>query len=326
MSFSKIYPFLILLVAILFIVGNFFYNLFSYNYNVPISFKIKKGLSVDAITKELERENIINSSFTFKFYLFLTNKHKKIKAGNYKIDKPFNIVELAKILEKGGSGIKIKIIPGMTLKDIELLFKNNGFNINFSQYKLSDFKETNLYNIFGDRNLEGFLAPDTYEFLENLEEKKIISVILSNFQKKILPYLEKAENPYAALIIASLLEKEIIPIEDRFLASDVIWKRLKENWTLDVDASLVYAKCNGFYYFCDDKKITLIDLKSNNPYNIYIFKGLPPTPISNPGINSIIAAINPKKNDFYFYFTTKDGKTIFSKNLKEHKDKLKKLR
>jgi UPF0755 protein len=325
MNFKKIYPFIILLIVVLFIGGNFIYNILSYNYNVPLNFKIKKGASVDEITKELEKENIISSSFSFKLYLILTGKHKNIKAGNYKIERPFNMIELSNILIKGGEGVKIKIIPGMTLKDIELLFKENGLNVNFQKYKLSHFSDLNLYNIFEDKILEGFLMPDTYEFFEETEEE-IIKKILLNFQKKALPYLEKIENPYQALIVASLIEKEIIPIEDRFLASDVIWKRLKNNWTLDVDASLVYAKCNGFYFFCKDKKLTSSDLKSQNKYNVYIFKGLPPTPISNPSINSIIAAINPKKNDFYFYFTTKDGKTIFSKTLKEHEEKLKILR
>jgi cell division protein YceG involved in septum cleavage len=147
MNFKKIYPFIILLIVFLFIGGNFIYNILSYNYNVPLNFKIKKGASVDEITKELEKENIISSSFSFKLYLILTGKHKNIKAGNYKIERQFNMIELSNILIKGGEGVKIKIIPGMTLKDIELLFKENGLNVNFQKYKLSHFSDLNLYNI-----------------------------------------------------------------------------------------------------------------------------------------------------------------------------------
>ena len=324
MSIVKIYPWLIIAIIILFIGINFFYSLLELNYNFPFEFKINKGDSVDKIADLLEKKGIISSKNIFKFYLILTGNSHKIKAGQYKIEKPLNIIELVNILTQGGLGIKIKIIPGMTLKDVEKLFSDFNLKINLENYKLKDFPELNLQNIFGkDTSLEGFLFPDTYEFLENTPEKEIITKILKNFQKKALPLIEKSENPYQVLIIASLLEKEIIPFEDKLIASDILWRRLKDNQKLEVDATIVYAKCKGYFYFCQERQITKKDLNLQNPYNTYLFKGLPPTPIANPAQESLIAAVNPKSNEFYFYLTTKEGKTIFSKTLEEHQRKIK---
>lgn len=324
MNIVQFYPWIILGIIGLFIIFNFFYLLLQPTYNLPIEFKIKKGSSVDQIAEILEKNGIISSKNVFKFYLLISGKSNKIKAGHYKIEQPVNIVQLANILVQGGVGLKVKILPGMTLKDIEKLLNDLNLKVKLTNYHLKDFPELNLHRLFGeDKSLEGFLFPDTYEFLENESEREIILKILKNFQKKALPLIEKNDNPYQVLIIASLLEKEIIPLEDKFLASDILWKRIKENIKLEVDATVVYAKCGGYFYFCSDRELTARDIVLDNPYNTYKYKGFPPSPIANPSQESLIAAVNPQSNDFYFYLTTKDGRTIFSRNFQEHQKKIK---
>lgn len=323
MNVYKIYPWVVVIFVLIFIVANFIYTIVVPSYNFPFEFKIKKGESVDKIAQILEENQIISSKFIFKLYLFLKGKTKDIKAGNYKIEEPVNMIRLVEILTRGGVGKKIKIIPGFTLKDIEVVFKKNDMNVDLQKYTLGDFPELNLKDIFGsDKRLEGFLFPDTYEFLEDQDEREIVLKILKNFEKKALPYIEKEERKYDALILASLIEKEVILPEEKLIVSDILKKRLEKDMKLEVDASVVYAKCDGYYYFCKERDLGGKDLFIDSPYNTYRFKGLPPSPISNPGIDSLRAVANPTKNEFYFYFTTKEGKAIFSKTKEEHQKKV----
>ena len=113
------------------------------------------------------------------------------------------------------------------------------------------------------------------------------------------------------MIVASLIEKEVILEKDKALVSGIIYKRLQNGWTLGIDAALLYEK--------DNNKITYEDLNSNSPYNLRKIKGLPPTPICNPSLSSIQAALNPKKSAYWFYLTKPiTNEVVYSKTNDEH--------
>ena len=177
----RLYPFLLFGSFLIFVFVHFLYSTF-----LPIFIGENKIIYVSPGTKiwllgqNLEKEGIIRSSFYFRFLVFLRNS--KIKAGIYEFNGFYNLVDVLKILEKGGKGIKITITEGMTLKEIEALFEKNGFKIDLSKYKLSDFPKIDLKNYFPpESSLEGFLVPDTYEFFPNDNEKIILEKILQNF-------------------------------------------------------------------------------------------------------------------------------------------------
>ncbi len=319
----RLYPWLIFSLFLIFIILHFVYSAF-----YPIFIGERKTISVFPGTKiwilaqNLEQEGIIRSSFYFRLLVYL--KKSNIKAGIYEFNGFYNLFDVIKYFEKGGKGIKITITEGMTLKEIESLLNKNGFKVNLEKYKLADFSEVDLKNYFPpESSLEGFLAPDTYEFYPNEDEKAIVIRILKNFSKKFFPELLKSVdfNLYERLILASIVEKEAKEVEDFPIIAGILIKRLKNNKTLDVDASLVYEKCG--YIFCQDK-LTQQDLQKVSPFNTYKNLGLPPRPISNPGILAIKSVNNPIETEYWYYLTDKSGKAIFSKNLQEHHNNIKK--
>lgn len=319
----RLYPWILLSVVFVFIFAHFVYSLFYPNFiGEKKEIYVPPKTKISLIANELEKEGVIKSAFYFKLIVFL--KKTKIKAGIYEFSGFYNLFDVIKILEKGGKGIKVTIIEGMTMKEIENLLKEKRFKVNLSKYKLKDFSESDLKNYFPEESsLEGFLAPDTYEFFPSENEKEIILKFLNNFSKKFLSELLKGTDfsLYERLILASIIEKEAKHKEDFSVIAGILVKRLKSNMTLDVDAALVYEKCG--FIFCTEP-LTKKDLQTRTPYNTYQNIGLPPAPISNPGILAIKSVINPLMTDYWFYLTADDGKAIFAKTLKEHQGNIKK--
>lgn len=320
----KLYPWLVFFIFLIFIIFHFLYSIFSPVFIGEIKeIYIPHGKKTSLIALNLEQENIIKSSFYFRF--LTTLRKSNIKAGVYKFNGFYSLLDVIKYLEKGGRGIKITITEGMTAKEIEKLFDHHGFKVNFSNYQLKDFSQIKLAKQFPpESSLEGFLAPDTYEFLPSDNEKIIIEKILNNFSKKILPEILKGMDfsLYERLILASIIEKEAKNKEDFPVIAGVLIKRLKNDFRLEADAVLVYEKCN--FVFCQEP-LTKTDLNKDSPYNIYKIKGLPPTPISNPGIIAIKSVNEPIITDYLFYLTTDSGQAVFAKTFDEHKKNIKKF-
>ncbi len=163
-------------------------------------------------------------------------------------------------------------------------------------------------------DLEGYLFPDTYEFYVPSDLEMVKQKFIKNFNAKVPQLISKNKNLKEILTVASIIEKEVPDSKDRLIVSGIIWKRLERNYPLQIDATVCYIKkpapCSS---------ITKKDFSIDSPYNTYLNKGLPPGPISNPGLDSIKAALNPKKSQYWFYLSDpKTNKTIFSVDLDEH--------
>ena len=166
-------------------------------------------------------------------------------------------------------------------------------------------------------NLEGFLFPDTYQFPLRVSGEEVVKKMRDNFDKKLTPDLKKEIQRQGKTIseiitMASLIEKEVSKNEDKELVSGILWKRLKNNIPLQVDATITYITGKR------TTKISKEETQIDSPYNTYKYLGFPPGPICNPGIDSIKAAIYPKNSEYWYYLSTPEGKTIFSKTLEEH--------
>jgi len=258
-------------------------------------FSIEKGEGVFEIAKKLENEGIIKNRFLFLSYAVLKEKHKKILAGKYELSASMTIPQILEKFTKGDTAkIKITIPEGFTIKEIEEKLK------------------IDLPN-----ELEGYLFPDTYFLPIDFKAEDVVKVMKENFDKKIAPYLPEIERQGKSLkeviILASLVEKEVKTKEDKEVVSGILWKRLKAKIPLQVCATIIYITGKK------TTKIPLEDLKIDSPYNTYKYLGLPPAPICNPGLESILAVIYPKDTDYWYYLTAPDGKTIFSKTFLEHK-------
>lgn len=326
MKYKNLYQIIIFIIALL--ITGFFYLLINAPspLNNPQPFSIAKGESINSISARLKQNNFIYSDFLFRFYIKLTNQSQNIKAGYYLLPPKLSLVQLVNIITDAkniNDGIFL-IKEGETLKDIEANLRQRGIlieNIHLSDFKIKDFFQ--LYpDLFQgaplDNNLEGYLFPDSYHFPPNSLAKDIIKTLLTNFQSKLKTNKLLVNNNYSFydnLIMASLLEKEVINKTEKRMVADILWRRIKIGMPLQVDATVCYAQNQSF----NNCELTPQMFKINSSYNTYLSKGLPPTPICNPGLESLEAAFNPLANQSWYYLTNrKTGKTIFSQTYEEH--------
>jgi UPF0755 protein len=289
-----IFVFLLLFFSLMFL---FLWGIFLPKEKIssPKIFSVDKGQGLFEIGENLEKEGLIKSKIFFDFYVFLIGKERNLQAGKYFLSSSMNIPEIAQKIIKGDiAKMKVTIPEGFTTKEIE---ERLGIKL-------------------PAENLEGYLFPDTYYFPIDISGEEVAKIMRENFEKKISPYKEEIEKSGKTLqeiiIMASLIEKEVKTKEEKEIVSGILWKRLKAGIPLQVDATITYITGKK------TTKISLEDLQIDSPYNTYKYKGLPPSPICNPGLESILAALYPKESEYWYYLSTPDGKTLFFKTLEEH--------
>ncbi|HUS51557.1 MAG TPA: endolytic transglycosylase MltG [Candidatus Paceibacterota bacterium] len=325
--FTKNSLFIIICILVL-----FFYT----SVNLPLTcqeecdFSITKGENLRSIANRLRNEKYISSSILFQVYVKTKGLEKNIKAGDYQFIPPLTITNITEIITNGKltqNNNSFLILEGETMLEIEENLKEKGLidpSSSLKDWKIGDFLEKRYLDIFSEfppnTSLEGYLFPDSYHLPQGLEEKEILSMFIDNFVSKIENDLffdikEQKRSFYEILIMASLLEKEVREETDKRMVADILWRRLDTNFPLQIDATICYAEFQSFKNCSLTRELFELD----SPYNTYLYKGLPPTPINNPGIESIQAALDPISNDYWYYMTDrKTGKTIFSETFEEH--------
>ncbi|HNP79262.1 MAG TPA: endolytic transglycosylase MltG [Candidatus Pacearchaeota archaeon] len=305
----------------------FFLLLFIFFEFIPIeekdgAFIIQRGDNFLEVANNLKSRGYIRSKIVFIYELIKDNKKSEIKAGKYNLEKEMNNQEIINIITKGFSSLsKIIIIPGTTIQDIaNTLNKQTSISQeDFFKLALSNNKEiTEEFSFLQDKPIEvgyeGYFFPDTYQIDFYQTKEDFIKIVFSNFDKRLNEDLRKNieknnRSIFETVIIASMIEKEVIVYEDKQMVSGILWKRLDSGVPLQVDSALLY--------FLSSDNPSVDDRNIESWYNTYKYKGLPLTPICNPGIESIKAAIYPQNSDYWYYLNTRDGKTIFSKTLGE---------
>lgn len=278
--------------------------------------EVPKGYTLAKTAVFLKEHSIIRSETIFLFIIQREGKETGIQSGTYYFKYPINVFGVASRITKADYGIKkvkITLPEGITRKEMgEILSKQ------IPALNKEDFlKETN--------GKEGYLFPDTYFFFMNATSGPIIDTLEDNFLKQTasssIEAMKKGRKWEDVLKVASLLEEEATTKEDRMLVSGIIWKRLEKNMPLQIDATLGYITGKG------SLELTGNDLRSDTPYNTYTHKGLPPTPISNPGLDAIKAALYPTTSPYLYYLSDKNGVIHYAKTFEEHKlNKLRYLR
>lgn len=260
------------------------------------SFLITKGLGASQIGNNLKKEGFIKSSLAFKIYVQFTGRQSKIAAGEFRLSPSMNLFEIVDTLQKGPVEIWVTIPEGLRHEEIAQKFA--------SSLEKDDSFEKELVLLFEGN--EGYLFPDTYLFLKETTPQKILDKMLENFDLRVT---EEVTNKQ--IIMASIIERETKGVAEKPIVAGILYKRLENNWPLQVDASIQYAKGNW-------KPILSTDKELNSPYNTYKYPGLPPGPISSPGLSSINAAINPVKSDYWYYIHDEKGEIHYAQDLDEH--------
>ena len=166
---------------------------------------------------------------------------------------------------------------------------------------------------------EGMLFPDTYYFFPSSTVSEVVKKMEDNFNVKAEPELARAgENAKQDLIIASIVQKEVASSADQAIVAGILEKRLAQGIPLDVDASICYIKQQEHPTSTGACSLTAADLKVDSPYNTYLYRGLPPGPIGNPGAQAIEAALNPQSSTYFYYLSDlKTGETIYATTLQQ---------
>jgi UPF0755 protein len=270
--------------------------------------EVPSGATLSETSQILEDKKIIRSSFFFRVYFSLFEGDEKVVAGKYLFSETSNIFVVTKRVVNGDYKIpKVRVTfpEGSTVFDVAEILKKN----------MKDFDETK-FTLLSKEN-EGFLFPDTYFFLSIDTPEEIVTKMKENFQKQIIPLEKKVMTSGHSLkdivIMASLLEKETKTPRDRSIVSGILWKRLAIGMPLQVDAAFNYVNGKNTY------NLTLGDLQIDSLYNTYKYKGLPPNPISNPGLDAIFAAIEPTETPYLYYLSEKDGTIHYAKTFEDHK-------
>lgn len=261
-------------------------------------FVIQKGESAIAIAKHLKTQGLIRSPLYFRLLVKLQNL--SLQAGNFSLSPSSTPLHLAQQLTKGyGIDISITIPEGFRREQIaEVVEQKLGI-------KSVDFLGS------APLKLEGYLFPDTYSFAKEVTADEVVQSLRANFDKRTTSLNLSVSD----VILASILERETLSDAEKPIVAGILSKRLKEGWPLEVDASIQYIMGNSKEWW----PVPLLgDRARKSPYNTYLNKGLPPTPIGNPGLTSLKAVISPESSPYYFYLHDKSGAIHYAVTNAEH--------
>ncbi len=300
-----------------------------------IFFSISSGEGMSGIAKRLEKKGIIRKDYFFTLYGAITEKGKKIMPGGYVFSPSMSVSSIMKDISSLEDK-RITIVEGWNLNDIAGFLEENGYGSKEEFFEIAGkppfYDGENVVEQFHgkkdweidvlkekpkDVNLEGYLFPDTYFISPKAPMEEVVRFFLLRFEEKVFNEIkeeigEKEMSLFEVITIASLIEKEVITYEDKRIVSGIIQKRKEKGMRLQIDATISYLTQRR------SVRIPISETRINSPYNTYFQEGLPPGPICNPSIESIRAAINPKKTEYLYYLSKPTGETVFSRTHKEH--------
>ena len=297
---------------------DFFYANFSLRTTLKEEFiEIPPNANLEEITDILYDQKIIPRKFDFYWIARFYTRDRQIQKGYYTFVEGMSLKTLLDSLKNGRQAfVKVTIPEGSSAKEIFAILKNTPLK-NAKAYE-TYFTASSLIALtpFSEAtNVEGFLFPETYYFPISYNEQEVLRVMVRQFVEKLPPNFAEAAakfdlTPYQLLILASIIEKESSLLVDRHLVSSVFHNRLQRKMRLQTDPTILYTK--------DDLVITKKDLQTYTPYNTYVIPGLPPTPISNPSLESLQASMEPKQTKYLYFVAKGDGKSFFSEDLSTH--------
>jgi UPF0755 protein len=301
---------------IAFIISIIFAIFYSLSWSAPKNFPVgqiydlRTGQTLSVVSDNFVKANIVRSDFWFKSFVYIFSFGKvTVIEGNYLLNKKQSVITLAWRVTHG----QLDIIP------VKVTFPEGINSFEMAGILSSNFPafDKNIFqNLVKTNKLEGYLFPDTYLIMPDMKEEQIIKMMDDNFSEKIksvsadIKKFGKSESD--VIKMASILEEEGRTPETRKIIAGILWKRISIGMALQVDSSFKYI--NGK----TTATLSIEDLKIDSPYNSYTHRGLPPTPISNPGLEAISDAINPTKTPYLYFLTDAEGNMHYAVTFEEH--------
>lgn len=276
------------------------------------SFTVNKGEGLRSIAAHLQEEGLIRDKIVFYALIKQNGLDGKIQAGEYQLSPSLTPNEIAQLMTKGSLDIWVTIPEGKRAAEIAEILAS----------KLSTVDSTWKPKLIEN---EGYLFPDTYLIPHDASLEQVLTILKDNFEKK---YQEASQNATASLskedgvILASILEREGRSVEDKKMIASVLENRLNIGMALQTDATIQYVVGGPMNWWPTP---TAQNLKINSPYNTYLNPGLPPTPISNPGLDALTAAFHPADTNYFYYISDSKGMLHFARTLDEQNTNIRKF-
>lgn len=285
-------------------------------------FMVHPGRSVTSIARQLEENGLIRSASQFSLYARLSGQAGRIKVGEYALNPTMLPTEVLATLTSGKSvAHAVTFQEGLNMFEMALLIEEKGLATS-AEFLAVARDQQFIKQLLGQSlpSLEGYLFPETYNFTKLMGARDIAKTMVEHFLStmyEIENQSNKVSMPRHELVtLASIIEKETGVPEERGLVSSVFHNRLKKNMLLQTDPTVMYGVLDQTGKILENIKRS--DLLTPTRYNTYTKKGLPFGPISNPGRESLIAALNPEESDYLFFVSRNDGTHIFSENYGDH--------
>jgi peptidoglycan lytic transglycosylase G len=287
---------------------------------------VPKGSRLPKVVGILRENGVLPHPTAFRALVLLTDSGRQIHYGEYSFPTPPSAFDAWRRLTRGDVvKYEVTVPPGTNIYDIAKLLDEE--KLVPAEEFLATANSPSVLRRLGipGESAEGYLFPDRYLFVKPVTPEEILEVMVRQFRRKIAPDAEQRAGElglslHQAVTIASIIEKETGVEEEKPLVSAVIQRRLAIGMPLQMDPTVIY----GVKRF--DGTVTRKDLRTAGPYNTYLNRGLPPGPISNPGLASLAAALNPSKTEYLYFVSKNDGSHTFSRTLPEHNRAVEKYR
>ena len=332
-------PVLILVLAIVFVVSAITvgagYFAYQYAKKAPsteateVVYEVLPNKAFNSVAKDLELSGVIINAKMFSIYARIKNQRHKMKMGEYLFRTNMTPDEVIEVLSSGKSIERKFTIPeGLNMYEIADLYESAQFGTKENFLQLCKDKEF-AKNLTGEdlENLEGYLYPETYALTKFTSTKELISLMVKSSLDQLNTLLPDGKNwvgtRHAFMTFASLVEKESGHPEDRPMVASVFKNRIEKKMRLQTDPTILYGILDSTGEL--KKNITKADILTPSRYNTYTIDGLPPGPISNPGVDSMRAALSPPQTNYLFFVSRNDGTTQFSESLQDHNQAVQKF-
>ena len=290
-------------------------------------FRIEQGESVASITTRLEESNMIANAEYLYDYLVYTGLDTTLQSGEYKLSPAFSMIDIARELQDSTpEDVTFIIIPGWRMEEIAASLPTSGLGISPEAFLSAAQTPPQVLAFASPKTMEGFFLPDSYLVPRITTVEQLLNIIARNFTLHISDEMRSGFSAQGldinqAVTLASIVERESIQNEEMPLIASVFINRLNIGMTLGSDPTVQYALgYNSAQNTWWTNPLSLDDLKFDSPYNTYIYDGLPPTPISNPGLEALQAVAFPESSSYYYFQAKcdKSGYHTFAVTFEEH--------
>jgi UPF0755 protein len=292
------------------------------------TFVIETGESVNSVATNLQESGLIRDGESFRAYLIYSGLDTSIQAGEYRLSAAMSAIDIAHELQDATSAeIEFVILPGWRMEEIAASLPTSGLPFTPEEFLNTARTFSGNYDfLIGISSVEGFLFPDTYVFPRAVTADDLINELIRNFALHLSVHMtngfeQQGLTMYQAVTLASIVEREAIRDEEKPLIASVYLNRLRIGMKLEADPTVQYAL--GYDFGLGTwwtNPLSLDNLQYDSPYNTYIYQGYPPTPIANPGLNSLQAVAFPTETPYYFFRARCDGSGYhsFAVDFEEH--------